>query len=70
MSISDKNDRLTVIIPKEMKEKLKIIAGYHNRSLSNYVVSVLDSQIDKELDKLEMYGSYKVAEEIKKYSRD
>ncbi len=58
MAISDKNDRLTIIIPKVMKEQLKLLAEHKNRSLSNYIVSILHESIYKEKDQLEMYAQY------------
>jgi hypothetical protein len=45
MSISASNDRLTVIIPKSLKSDLKEIADKENRSVSNYVVYVLENHV-------------------------
>jgi len=45
MSISSNNDRLTVIIPKSLKEDLKVLADNSNRSVSNYVVTILENHI-------------------------
>lgn len=45
MSISANNDRLTVIIPKSVKEELKKLADSENRSLSNYVVNLLEAHV-------------------------
>ncbi|PLR72321.1 hypothetical protein [Bacillus sp. UMB0728] len=45
MSISADNDRLTVIIPKKVKNELKELAAKENRSLSNYVVNLLESHV-------------------------
>jgi hypothetical protein len=45
MSISANNDRLTVIIPKSVKEELKQLADLENRSLSNYVVNILENHV-------------------------
>ncbi|MCA1025663.1 DNA-binding protein [Cytobacillus kochii] len=45
MSISSNNDRLTVIIPKDLKAELRKLADNENRSTSNYVVSVLLSHV-------------------------
>lgn len=72
MAISDKNDRLTIIIPKNMKEQLRILAEHRNRSLSNYIVTILDDYIIKEIDQLEKYGHFdvydKIAESTNKYN--
>ncbi|MFO1442792.1 hypothetical protein KDN24_06135 [Bacillus sp. Bva_UNVM-123] len=46
MAISDENDRLTIIISKKMKNELKELAELENRSLSNYVVNVLEEHLD------------------------
>ncbi|WP_207634865.1 hypothetical protein [Cytobacillus praedii] len=46
MAISDENDRLTIIISKKMKNELKQLAELENRSLSNYVVNVLEQHLD------------------------
>ncbi|MFS0657351.1 DNA-binding protein [Niallia alba] len=48
MAISENNDRLTVIIPKELKQRLKDLADNQNRSLSNYVVTVLENHADNQ----------------------
>lgn len=45
MAISDKNDRLTVIIPKELKSKIKELANKENRSMGNYIVRVLEEHV-------------------------
>ncbi len=58
MTISPENDRLTIIIPKVLKEQLKVIADHHNRSLSNYIVNVLNRHILKETDDLAMWGHF------------
>ncbi|AZV43733.1 hypothetical protein BAOM_3124 [Peribacillus asahii] len=42
MSISENNDRLTIIINKQIKEELKNIAKENNRSLSNYIAHILE----------------------------
>ena len=46
MGISKDNDRLTIIINKELKTKLEQIAKQDNRSTSNYVASLLEEHIE------------------------
>lgn len=46
MAISDKNDRLTVIIPKTLKEELKQLAASENRSMGNYIVTLLEDYVE------------------------
>jgi mRNA-degrading endonuclease RelE of RelBE toxin-antitoxin system len=46
MSISANNDRLTIIISKSVKDELKKLADSENRSLSNYVVNILEKHVD------------------------
>lgn len=41
MAISDKNTTMLVIIPKDLKEKLERKAKENNRSVSNYVVTLI-----------------------------
>lgn len=64
MAISPENDRLTIIIPKVLKEQLKIIADHHNRSLSNYIVNVLNRHISKETDDLGMWGHFDTVDKL------
>lgn len=45
MAISDKNERTMVIMPKELKEKLKQMAEQQNRSLSNLILNVLKDYV-------------------------
>ena len=47
MAISEENDRLTIIISKKMKNELKELAELENRSLSNYVVNVLEDHLER-----------------------
>lgn len=42
MGISTDNDRLTIIISKDLKQSLKELAIDDNRSLSNFVVTILE----------------------------
>ena len=50
--ISKDNDRLTIIISKEVKEKLKLLALKDNRTLSNYITTLLNDHV-KEKEKEE-----------------
>lgn len=43
--ISDNNTRVMVTIPKELRETLQKIAKEENRSLSNLIVTILDSYV-------------------------
>ncbi|NUJ17412.1 DNA-binding protein [Bacillus glycinifermentans] len=46
MTISDKNDRMTVIIPKTLKSKLREIAASENRSMGNLVVKIVEDYVE------------------------
>lgn len=46
MAISKDNDRLTIIISKDLKEKLSVIAKEDGRSISNYVARLLEKHIE------------------------
>ena len=41
MSISNKNTRTTITIPKDLKKELEIIAKEQNRSFNNLVITIL-----------------------------
>lgn len=41
MSISEKNTRTLITLPKELKEQLEAIAKNDNRSFNNLVVKIL-----------------------------
>lgn len=45
MGISENNDRLTIIINKEIKKSLEKIAKEDGRSLSNYVANLLEKHL-------------------------
>ena len=45
MAISKDNDRLTIIINKDLKRDLELIARQDKRSTSNYVASLLEEHI-------------------------
>ncbi|MBS5937736.1 hypothetical protein [Clostridium sp.] len=47
MAISDKNDRLTIIINKETKNKLAKIAEADGRSISNYVSRLIEKHVEE-----------------------
>lgn len=47
MTISDKNTRMLVIIPKELKKQLEKKAKEGNRSVSNYVVTLIQKDVSK-----------------------
>lgn len=51
VGISTENDRLTVIISKELKQQLKELATVENRSLSNFVVTILESFASEQINK-------------------
>lgn len=48
MSISKDNVRFIFTMPKELKEVLEEQAKKENRSLSNYIVTILQQHVDKE----------------------
>jgi predicted HicB family RNase H-like nuclease len=41
MSISDKNTRTNITIPKDLKNQLQSIANEENRSFNNLVITIL-----------------------------
>jgi len=45
--ISDTNTRTIITMPKEIKAKLEQLAKEENRSLSNYILNVLQNNIGK-----------------------
>ncbi|MEC1437222.1 DNA-binding protein [Bacillus sonorensis] len=46
MTISDKNDRMTIIIPKTLKSKLKELAVSEKRSMGNLVVKIVEDYVN------------------------
>ena len=46
MSISNKNTRTTITIPKDLKKELEDIAKEQNRSFNNLVITILKNFID------------------------
>jgi predicted HicB family RNase H-like nuclease len=47
LPISDKNTKMLIVIPKELKKDLENEAKEDNRSLSNYVITILESRPKK-----------------------
>lgn len=47
MTISKDNTRMLVILPIALKEELKLKADEANRSLNNYIVTVLKDHVDE-----------------------
>ena len=45
MSISKNNDRLVVIVSKELKAKLGELAEKENRTVSNYVKVLIENHV-------------------------
>ena len=45
MSISDKNTRTLITIPKELKQQLEQFAEQDNRSLNNLIVTILKKYV-------------------------
>jgi len=48
MTISDLNTKILVIIPKALKEKLEEKAKKDNRSVSNYIVTLIQKDVEEE----------------------
>ena len=49
MSISNKNSRTMVVLPIELKEKIKLMAEEENRSLSNFILNILKEYVRNKL---------------------
>ena len=45
--ISKQNTRILITIPKELKEKLKVLSEKENRSLNNLVITILLKELNK-----------------------
>jgi len=45
VTISDSNTRILIIIPKELKEELEKKAKENNRSVSNYIVTLIKKDV-------------------------
>ncbi len=48
MSISQKNTRVLITIPKELKKELDIISKKEKRSLSNLCAKIISDYVEKE----------------------
>lgn len=46
MAISDNNTRIQVTIPKELKKLLEQQSKLENRSVSNYIVKLIQDKLD------------------------
>ena len=46
MTISNKNIRTTITIPKDLKKELEIIAKEQNRSFNNLVITILKNSFN------------------------
>jgi predicted HicB family RNase H-like nuclease len=44
MAVSKENDRIMVTLPRELKEQLEKEAAAENRSLSNYILTLLQKR--------------------------
>jgi len=51
MAISNKNTRIQITIPKELKERLEIAAMENNRSVSNYILTLIKKDLGKKTKK-------------------
>lgn len=47
MPISDSKERISIILPKSLKETLRKIADEENRSLSNLIITILQEYLSK-----------------------
>lgn len=45
MSVAKENVRISITIPKELRDKLQEIAKADNRTLSNYIVTVMQEHL-------------------------
>ena len=50
MAISKNNTRVLVTMPKELKAQLEKLAKENNRSLSNFIVTVLQEKVTQIAD--------------------
>ncbi|MEF7664381.1 MULTISPECIES: ribbon-helix-helix domain-containing protein [Bacillus cereus group] len=46
MAISNENTRIQITLPKDIKKQLEIKANEHNRSVSNYVLTLILKDLD------------------------
>lgn len=63
--ISNKNTKVSFVIPKELKEEFGKIALSENRSTSNLIVNLIDNyvELNKQKDRLAAY--YKLISQLK-----
>lgn len=47
MAISNENTRIQITLPKDIKKQLEIKANKNNRSVSNYVLTLILKDLDK-----------------------
>jgi predicted DNA-binding protein len=45
MAIPDNKTRVAVILEKELKDKLQVLANEDNRSMSNYILKLIENEI-------------------------
>jgi predicted DNA-binding protein len=45
MAIPDNKTRVAVILDKELKDKLQVLANQDNRSMSNYILKLIEDDI-------------------------
>ena len=46
MAISEENTRIQVTIPKKLKEQLEEKAKLENRSVSNYIITLIQKNLE------------------------
>lgn len=66
MAISKDNDRLTIIISKDNKNKLSELAKKDGRSLSNYIVRVLEDHLSKKEEGISLSKLESIEDSISK----
>ena len=47
MSVANNNTRIQITIPRKLKAQLEIKAKENNRSVSNYIVTLIQKELDK-----------------------
>lgn len=57
--ISNDNTRMSIVIPKELKEKISIIATNENRSTSNLIVNLIANyvRLNEHKERLKFYNN-------------
>lgn len=51
MPVSKDNGRIVITVTKEVKAELEALADKDNRSVSNYVATILQKHVEKEKDR-------------------